>query len=157
MVKQSMDTTFGDICKCELLTELGLRVIEVQSSAPVMWIIPSQRIHQGFPVTISHDLHPATASSVSLPMRTPPPHRIVETFTSHRMCHDLTCIASSKNDLLWSLDSTLVVLVEDGARWYIVLGFRWRFPPSDHPRFYSNSPHNVLPASTNNFFHSANE
>ena len=68
-----MDTTFGDICKCELLTELGLRVIEVQSSAPVMWIIPSQRIHQGFPVTISHDLHPATASSVSLPMRTPPP------------------------------------------------------------------------------------
>jgi hypothetical protein len=62
MVKQSVDATFEDIRKHELLAEVELRVIEVQYSAPVMWITPSRRICQGFPMVISHDLRPNTAS-----------------------------------------------------------------------------------------------
>ena len=54
MVKQSVDATFADIRKGELLAELELRVIEVQCSAPVMWITPSLRISQGFPMILSH-------------------------------------------------------------------------------------------------------
>jgi len=66
MVKQSVDATFEDIRKCELLAELELRVIEVQCSAPVMWITPSQRICQGFPMVISHDPCRTSPSSVIL-------------------------------------------------------------------------------------------
>ena len=65
MVKQSVDATFEDIRKRERLAELELRVIEIQCSAPVMWIVPSQRICQGFPMVISHNLHPTTTSSVA--------------------------------------------------------------------------------------------
>jgi len=64
MVKQSVDATFVDIRKRELLAELELRVIEVQCSAPVMWITPRQRISQGFPMVISHDPRPTSTSSV---------------------------------------------------------------------------------------------
>jgi len=64
MVKQSVDATFEDIRKRELLAELELRVIEVQCTAPVMWITPSQGICQGFPMVISHDLRSTTTSSV---------------------------------------------------------------------------------------------
>ncbi|KAF9645096.1 hypothetical protein BDM02DRAFT_3131316 [Thelephora ganbajun] len=65
MVKQSVDATFEDIRKRELLAELELRVIEIQCSAPVMWIAPSQRICQGFPMVISHSC-PTPTSSVIL-------------------------------------------------------------------------------------------
>ena len=64
MVKQSVDATFEDIRKRELLAELELRVIEVQCSALVMWITPSQRISQGFPMFINHDPNPTSPSSV---------------------------------------------------------------------------------------------
>jgi len=64
MVKQSVDATFADIRKRELLAELELRVIEVQCSAPVMWIAPSQWTSRGFPMIISRDPHPTSASSV---------------------------------------------------------------------------------------------
>jgi len=64
MIKQSVDATFVDIRKRELLAELELRVIEVQCSAPVMWITPSQRICQGFPMVISRDTCPISTSSV---------------------------------------------------------------------------------------------
>jgi len=65
MVKQSVDATFDDIRNHELLAELELRVIEIQCSAPVMWITPSQRICQGFPMVISHHLRPGATSSVT--------------------------------------------------------------------------------------------
>jgi len=65
MVKQSVDATFEDIRKHELLAELELRVFEVRCSALVMWITPSQRICKGFPMVITQDLHPATTSSVA--------------------------------------------------------------------------------------------
>jgi len=64
MIKQSVDATFVDIRKRELLAELELRVIEVQCSAPVMWISPSRRICQGFPMVISHDSCLTSTSSV---------------------------------------------------------------------------------------------
>ena len=90
MVKQSVDTTFGDIRRRELLAEHGLQVTEVQCSTPVMWITPSQRICQGSPVTItiSHDLRPITASSV-IPAGGDAP-RAVGTFTPCFMCRDPT-------------------------------------------------------------------
>ena len=62
MVKQSVDATYEDIRKRELLAELQLRVIEIQCSAPVMWITPSKRISQGFPMVISNDHSSAKAS-----------------------------------------------------------------------------------------------
>ena len=65
MVKQSVNATFEDIRKRELLAELELRVIEIQCSAPVMWITPSQRICQGFPMVITHDLRPTATASVT--------------------------------------------------------------------------------------------
>ena len=65
MVKQSVDATFEDIRKHELLAELELRVLEVRCSALIMWITPSQRICKGFPMVITQDLHPATTSSVA--------------------------------------------------------------------------------------------
>lgn len=58
MVKQSVDATYADIRKRELLDELQLRVIEVRCSAPVMWITPSGRISQGFPMMISNNPSP---------------------------------------------------------------------------------------------------
>jgi len=65
MVKQSVDATFEDIRKRELLAELELRVIEIQCSVPVMWITPSQRICRGFPMVISHDpCHTSTSSVI---------------------------------------------------------------------------------------------
>jgi len=66
MVKQSVDATFADIRKRELLAELELRVIEVQCSAPVMWIGPSQRICHGFPMIIRPDPSPISTSSDAL-------------------------------------------------------------------------------------------
>ena len=74
MVKQSVDATFVDIRKRELLAELELRVIEVQCSVPVMWITPSQRICQGFPMVISRDLGPTTNSSVTPANEDTSPH-----------------------------------------------------------------------------------
>ena len=65
MVKQSVDATFADIRKRELLAELELRVLEVQCSVPIMWITPSQRISKGFPMVITQDLRPATTSSAA--------------------------------------------------------------------------------------------
>lgn len=64
MVKQCVDATYQDIRKRELLAELHLRVIEVQCSAPVMWIAPSKRISQGFQMVISRDPCPTTTSPV---------------------------------------------------------------------------------------------
>jgi len=64
MIKQSVDATFQDIRKHELLAELELRVLEVQCSAPVMWITPSQRICHGFRMVISHGPNPTSTSSV---------------------------------------------------------------------------------------------
>jgi len=64
MVKQSVDATFADIRKRELLAELELRVIEVQCSAPVMWITPSKWIWNGFPMIIPSDPCPTSTSSV---------------------------------------------------------------------------------------------
>ena len=63
MVKQSVDATFADIRKRELLAELELRVIEVQCSVPVMWITPSHRIYHGFPMVIDRDSCSASTSS----------------------------------------------------------------------------------------------
>lgn len=64
MVKQCVDATYADIRKRELLAELHLRVIEIQCSVPVMWITPSQRISQGFPMVFNRDSAPTTTSSV---------------------------------------------------------------------------------------------
>ena len=65
MVKQSVDATFADIRKRELLAELELRVIEVQCSAPVMWIAPPKWIWNGFPMIIHRDpCHTPTSSVV---------------------------------------------------------------------------------------------
>lgn len=66
MVKQCVDATYEDIRNRELLAELQLRVIEVQCSGPVMWITPSQRISQGFPMVISRDPRPTTISPAIL-------------------------------------------------------------------------------------------
>lgn len=55
MVKQCVDASYEDIRKRELLAELHLRVIEIQCTAPVMWIIPSKRIFEGFPMVINHN------------------------------------------------------------------------------------------------------
>lgn len=64
MVKQCVDATYEDIRKREFLAEFQLRVIEVQCSAPVMWISPSQRISKGFPMVISHNSCPTVTSPV---------------------------------------------------------------------------------------------
>lgn len=64
MVKQSVDATYEDIRKRELLAELQLRVIEIQCSAPVMWVAPSKRISQGFPMVISNDRSSVKTSPV---------------------------------------------------------------------------------------------
>lgn len=64
MVKQCVDATYEDIRKRELLAEFHLRVIEVQCSAPVMWIAPSQRISQRFTMLISRDSSPTMAPPV---------------------------------------------------------------------------------------------
>lgn len=64
MVKQYVDATYADVRKRELLGELELRVIEVKCTAPVMWITPSHRICQGFPMVISHDTHSTKTSPV---------------------------------------------------------------------------------------------
>ena len=75
MVKQSVDATFADIRKRELLAELELRVIEVQCSAPVMWIAPSQRICHGFPMKFISDLCPTSTSVISANKVTSPNHQ----------------------------------------------------------------------------------
>jgi len=67
MVKQCVDATYEDIRKRELLAELHLRVIEIQCSVPVMWITPSQRISQGFPMVFSRDSKPTAASHAISP------------------------------------------------------------------------------------------
>lgn len=64
MMKQSVDATYEDIRKRELLAELQLRILEVQCSAPVMWIAPSHTISQGFSMVISH-FPPYTTPAIS--------------------------------------------------------------------------------------------
>jgi hypothetical protein len=64
MVKQYVDATYVDVSKRELLGELGLRVIEVKCTAPVMWITPSHRICKGFPMVINHDTRSTKSSPV---------------------------------------------------------------------------------------------
>ena len=66
MVKQCVDATYADIRKREFLAELHLRIIEVQCSSPVMWVTPSQRISQAFPMVISRNsCHTMTSPAIS--------------------------------------------------------------------------------------------
>jgi len=75
MVKQSVDATFADIRKHELLAELELRVIEVQCSAPVMWIAPSKWICNGFPMIIRDPCPSSTSSVIPANEDTSPDHQ----------------------------------------------------------------------------------
>ena len=43
-LKQCVDATVEDIRRRELLSEIELRIIQVQCSPPVMWVMPSRRI-----------------------------------------------------------------------------------------------------------------
>lgn len=73
MVKQCVDATYQDIRKREVLSELQLRIFEVQCSAPVMWITPSKRISHGFPMVISRDsCHTMTSPLISANGETSP-------------------------------------------------------------------------------------
>jgi len=65
MVKQCVDATYQDIRKREVLSELQLRIIEVQCSAPVMWITPSKGISHGFPMVISRNSSPTMISPLT--------------------------------------------------------------------------------------------
>jgi hypothetical protein len=65
MMKQCVDATYQDIRKREVLSELQLRIIEVQCSAPVMWITPSKRISHGFPMMISRNSCPTMISPLT--------------------------------------------------------------------------------------------
>ena len=79
MVKQCVDATYVDIRRAELLSEFHLRVIEVQCSGPVMWITPSLRISQGFPMVISPDSCRPTTSPVD------PANK--DTYANHQSSH----------------------------------------------------------------------
>ena len=89
MVKQSVDATFADIRKRELLAELELRVIEVQCSAPVMWIAPSKWICNGFPMIIRRDPCPSSTSSV-IPANE-------DTSTHHQNSHLSLCVSQASS------------------------------------------------------------